>query len=86
MTNSDRWIGIYNGTLQRVVPSQPRSGGRDLTASGAYPYQFGHRVARLHTEFMMFRKDYGATADLTAVLDQGFQDQVSVGHVQSWDH
>ena len=52
----------------------PRSGGRDLTASGSYPYEFGHRVARLHTTFMESKPGYGVTSDLDALFKSGYQD------------
>ena len=45
-----------------------------LTASGSYPYEFGHRVARLHTTFMESKPGYGVTSDLDALFKSGYQD------------
>ena len=53
---------------------RPRSGGRDLTASGSYPYEFGHRVARLHIAFMESKPGYGVINDLAALFKSGYQD------------
>ena len=35
-----------------ILALQPRSGGKDLRASGAYPLAFGARVAALHQDWM----------------------------------
>ena len=51
---------------------RPRSGGRDLTASGSYPYEFGHRVARLHIAFMESKPGYGVINDLAALFKSGY--------------
>ena len=59
-----------------------RSGGKDLTASGAYPFQFGHRVARLHTKFMDTKHAYRETSDLKALFKAGFQDRIYAGEAK----
>ena len=45
-----------------------------MAASAAYPYPFGHRVARLHTEFMASASELDSKSNLKALLDLGFQD------------
>lgn len=62
--------------------SKLRSGGKDLTASGAYPFQFGHRVARLHTKFMDTKHAYRETSDLKALFKAGFQDRIYAGEAK----
>lgn len=59
-----------------------RSGGKDLTASGAYPFQFGHRVARLHIRFMQNKHAYRETTDLQALLKAGYQDRIYAGETK----
>ena len=34
------------------LKKQPRSGGKDLKSSGAYPMAFGAKIASLHREWM----------------------------------
>lgn len=56
-----------------------RSGGKDLKASGAYPWAYGHRVARLHTAYMAGKCEAhcdhrSASCDHQAILETGYQE------------
>ena len=35
-----------------LIGCDPRNGAKDLTDSGAYPLEFGDRVAELHDDFV----------------------------------
>lgn len=59
--------------------SNARSGGRDLKSSAAYPRPFGHRVARLHCDFMAAESSNApkwTSCDREAILQEGYKDSI----------
>lgn len=55
----------------------PRSGGKDLRSSQAYPSEFGYRVSRLHVEHMQkalgsdYRSHY---CNIQEIVKGGYKD------------
>ena len=56
----------------------PRSGGKDLRSSQAYPAEFGHRVSRLHVDHM--KKAIGSDnrshyCNIEEIVKRGYKDR-----------